>query len=165
MDKLTHLLRVEFLPAVVGAYLLAIDLPAALPVRFGRRRRAVLLAGRYVYCGSAYGPGGLRARVGRHLRRDKPIRWHVDRLTAAGRIVEVLAVPDGDECDLFAAVSGCPGAAVPLPGFGSSDCRRCPAHLLRVPLTFSPGNGIAGQAYTAVEVVPPSHREGNIAAS
>ena len=165
MDELTQPLRVESLPSAVGAYLLTIDLPAAVPLRFGRQPATVLPAGRYVYCGSAYGPGGLRARVGRHLRRDKPIRWHVDRLTAAGRVVEVLTVPDGDECDLFAAVSNVPNAAVPLPGFGSSDCRRCPAHLLRVPLTFSVGNGIAGQAYTAVEVVPPSHREGNIAAS
>lgn len=165
MDELTHPLCVECLPSAVGAYLLTIDLVATLPLRFGRKPATALPAGRYVYCGSAYGPGGLRARVGRHLRRDKPIRWHVDRLTAAGRVIEVLTVLDGDECDLFAAVSDCLGTAVPLPGFGSSDCRRCPAHLLRVPLTFSPGNRIAGQAYTAVEVAPPSHREGNIAAS
>ncbi len=165
MDELTHPLCVESLPTAVGAYLLTVDLATALPLRFGRRRSAVLPPGRYVYCGSAYGPGGLRARVGRHLRHDKPIRWHVDQLTAAGRIGEVAVIPGGNECGLFAVVSSCMGAAVPLAGFGSSDCRRCPAHLLSVPLTFSLGNKFGGQAYMAVEVVPPSHREGNIAAS
>ena len=165
MDELTRPLRVDALPTAVGAYLLTIDLTTALPLHLGRRPPTVLPPGRYVYCGSAYGPGGLRARVGRHLRRDKPIRWHVDRLTTAGRIAGVLTLPGGNECDLFAAVSGDPDSDVPLPGFGSSDCGRCPAHLLRVPLTFSLGNKFGGQAYMAGEVVPPSHREGNIAAS
>jgi hypothetical protein len=26
-----------------------------------------------------------------------------------------------------------PGTSVPLPGFGSSDCRSCPAHLVALP--------------------------------
>ncbi len=165
MDKLTPPAAGFALPAAGGAYALTVDLSAALPLRLGRRPPVVLPAGRYVYCGSAYGPGGLRARVGRHLRRGKPVRWHVDRLTAAGRVVEVLVRPDGDECGLFAALAACPGAVVPLPGFGSSDCRRCPAHLLRLPPDFSVGNGTAGQAYMAGEVAAAGHREGNIAAS
>lgn len=165
MDELTRPLVADALPTAVGAYVLTVDLAAALPLRLGRQPPTIMPAGRYVYCGSAYGPGGLRARLGRHLRRDKAVRWHIDRLTAAGRMVEAVAVPGGNECDLFAALSDCPDSRVPLPGFGSSDCRRCPAHLLAVPLTLSLGNKFGGQAYTAVEVVPPSHREGNIAAS
>ena len=31
------------------------------------------------------------------------------------------------------------GTGVPLPGFGSSDCRHCPAHLARVPHDFDHG--------------------------
>ena len=95
--------------------------------------RRVLPAGCYAYCGSAYGPGGLQARIGRHLRADKALRWHVDRLTAAGRIVDFRAVPGGRECDLLDRLLEAPGASVPVPGFGSSDCRRCPAHLVALP--------------------------------
>ncbi len=43
------------------------------------------------------------------------------------------AVPGGRECDLLARVLDIPGASVPVPGFGSSDCRACPAHLVTLP--------------------------------
>ncbi len=117
-----------------GAYVLLIELGAPLALEV-----ASLPAGRYAYCGSAYGPGGLKARIGRHLRRDKPMRWHVDHLTKAGRVVDVQAVPGGRECDLLARVLEMAGASVPVPGFGSSDCRRCPAHLVALPDDFDLG--------------------------
>ena len=111
-------------PAVAGAYALIIDLD---------RPAAGLSPGRYLYAGSARGPGSIRARVARHLRPEKKPHWHVDRLTEAGRVVEWVAVPGGDECRIFAAAMALPGATVPKPGFGSPDCRRCPSHLLRLP--------------------------------
>lgn len=126
------------LPIEHGAYVLAIRLDAACAVR-GRGGDRVLPPGRYLYCGSAYGPGGLRARIARHLRRRKPIRWHVDRITRGGAVFAVWAVPGGHECDLVAALAGFP---TPVPGFGSSDCRHCVSHLLAwpkgVPLPFGP---------------------------
>lgn len=85
--------------------------------------------GLYAYCGSAYGPGGLRARIARHMKPDKTPRWHVDRLTAAGRIVRIAAHEGGWECDLVDRLRAA-GGRTPLRGFGSSDCRRCRAHLL-----------------------------------
>ncbi len=123
----------EPVPSGPGAYVLLIDLDAPLALEVARLPRAALPAGRYAYCGSAYGPGGLKARVGRHLHADKALRWHVDHLTRAGRVVEVQAVPGGRECDLLARVLEMAGASVPVPGFGSSDCRRCPAHLVALP--------------------------------
>ncbi len=57
-----------------GAYLLLIDLAAPLALAIPRLGVATLAPGRYVYGGSAYGPGGLRARIGRHLRADKTPR-------------------------------------------------------------------------------------------
>ncbi len=119
-----------------GAYVLLIDLGAPLALEVASLPGAVLPAGRYAYCGSAYGPGGLKARIGRHLRADKAHHWHVDRLTAAGRIVAFRAVPGGRECDLLARVLKMPGASVPVPRFGSSDCRACPAHLAALPAGF-----------------------------
>ena len=57
--------------------------------RFGK---LTLAAGQYAYVGSAHGPGGLRARVGRHLRAEKPLHWHIDYLTAALPVMHVVTV-------------------------------------------------------------------------
>jgi len=95
-----------------------------------------LAAGLYVYVGSAHGPGGLRARVGRHLRREKPHHWHVDHLTAVLPVVHVVVSDSAAalECAWAQRLSALGGASVPVLGFGSSDCRnRCPAHLIRLP--------------------------------
>lgn len=118
------------LPAVAGAYVLAISLTQPVAVTIGGRKTQTLSAGRYLYVGSARGPGGMRARIARHLRRRKPMRWHVDRLTTRGRVVAVWAFANGDECALVGRLRGLP---VPLPGFGSSDCDRCRSHLLTWP--------------------------------
>jgi Uri superfamily endonuclease len=119
------------LPASPGAYMLWVrcDRPVALAGRFAG---TVLAPGSYLYFGSARGPGGLRARVHRHLRADKRPRWHLDQLTTAPGVQLAARVwPGGGECAWRRAVQAC-GATVPVPGFGSSDCRRCPAHLLRL---------------------------------
>ena len=86
-------------PAGVGAYALLVALDAPLLACAGRRS-ALLAPGRYIYCGSARGPGGLRARLGRHMRRGKRRRWHIDQLTEAGRVLGAWIAPDGDECAL-----------------------------------------------------------------
>ncbi|MCW2306976.1 GIY-YIG nuclease family protein [Rhodobium gokarnense] len=118
------------LPRAPGAYVLVLGLaePAALPARFGE---AMLPPGWYLYCGSARGPGGIAARLGRHLRREKKNRWHIDALTIAAGTIEAAAVPDGDECALVSKLSAFRNIDVPVPGFGSTDCRRCASHLLR----------------------------------
>ena len=120
------------LPTAPGAYALLIEVPRPFELPIRRLAERGLAAGRTLYGGAANGPGGIRARVRRHLRHDKAIRWHVDRLTAVGRVVAVHAAPGGSECALFEQVMKTPGASVPAPGFGGSDCRRCPAHLAAV---------------------------------
>ena len=120
-------------PAVAGAYALLIRLSRPLRAEIGALGPVDLPAGTYLYLGSANGPGGLRARLRRHLRADKKPHWHVDALTRQGEIAAVLAVPGGQECDLVARALNQPGVTIPHPGFGSSDCRRCKAHLLAVP--------------------------------
>jgi histidyl-tRNA synthetase len=112
-------------PQELGAYALWLRLAAPLGVRAGSCE-GDLPAGDYLYCGSAKGPGGLRARLARHMRREKRAHWHVDQLTQAGEILGAFILEDGDECALNAALNALP---IPLPGFGSSDCRRCAAHL------------------------------------
>ena len=116
-----------------GAYALVIQLANNLPIALPRRPPTMLPTGRYVYCGSAYGPGGLAGRVRRHLRQDRSQRWHVDRLTAVGTVIALGLAPGGSECALLSQIQELPGVELPIPGFGSSDCRLCPAHLAHLP--------------------------------
>lgn len=118
------------LPADKGAYVVLINLNHSLPVRLQRQDPVVLPPGRYLYCGSANGPGGIKARVSRHLRPEKSIRWHIDQLTTAGTPLGAWVVPGGNECNLAAQLFALP---IPIPGFGSSDCRTCTSHLFYWP--------------------------------
>lgn len=86
--------------------------------------------GFYVYVGSALGPGGLAARIGRYARQEKGLRWHVDYLRAVTELVEAWfrSGRRRKECLWAKRLAGMPGAEVPMPGFGSSDCG-CRSHL------------------------------------
>ncbi len=123
---------VDKLPSDPGAYLLAIRLSVPLHLDLSSLGTAVLPAGWYAYAGSAHGPGGIKARVARHLRQDKPVHWHVDTLTKVASDLQAFPVIGGRECDLLGALLEKPGYQVAVAGFGSSDCRRCPSHLLAV---------------------------------
>ena len=87
--------------------------------------------GWYIYIGSAFGPGGVRARVHRHRRRAKRTHWHIDHLRKITTLVEVWYThdPTPREHDWARALAASPGATIPLPGFGASGCR-CATHLL-----------------------------------
>ncbi len=118
------------LPRAPGAYLLLIGLARPLPLKLPSLPSAVLPAGWYLYGGSARGPGGIRARLSRHLARHGRLHWHVDHLTAAAASLRGFPVPGGDECALLRDVYRRAAVEIPVPGFGSSDCRRCKSHLL-----------------------------------
>lgn len=112
------------LPDGGGTYVLLCEASAdRAGVRIGRLGELSLEPGWYAYVGSAFGSGGLSARVGRHLRRDKPLRWHFDYLRpyVAVRAVWHAAGPTRCESAWAAALAALPGAAVPLAGFGASD--------------------------------------------
>ncbi|MBI4536748.1 MAG: GIY-YIG nuclease family protein [candidate division NC10 bacterium] len=118
------------LPARPGTYAVVFRVLTERSITVGRLGRLALRPGWYLYVGSAFGPGGLQARVSRHLRGDGRPRWHVDYLRAAAQPVEVWATSDPvpREHDWAAILSGLPGCDIPLRGFGASDCR-CPGHL------------------------------------
>jgi len=109
------------------SYQLIIEVGRDLELEVGALGRCRFPAGTYVYTGSAR--RNLEARVRRHLRRDKSLRWHIDYLLLAPdvRIVEV-QFSKLPECQLNARNGG----EIPVPGFGASDCRRgCGSHLKR----------------------------------
>jgi len=112
-----------------GVYHLLLHLGAPISVRIGRLGRFALPAGWYVYTGSAL--GGLEARIARHRRRRKRLRWHIDYLLTEARVVDVMVVPTTEptECARNREVLALPEASVIVPRFGASDCR-CSAHLV-----------------------------------
>lgn len=113
-----------------GAYLLTLRVTDALELERPLSGCWLLKPGWYLYAGSAWGSGGIKARVGRHFRKDKKPHWHIDHLTLQAANITALAVPDGKECDLVAELLGTGHFRIAVPGFGSSDCRRCKGHLL-----------------------------------
>jgi Uri superfamily endonuclease len=117
-------------PATPGAYVLAIRLARPVEITARGLPPASLLPRWYAYAGSARGSGGLAARIRRHLAAEKRAHWHVDTLTLAAAKIEATVFPGQSECALLARLMELDGAVVPLPGFGASDCRTCPAHLV-----------------------------------
>lgn len=121
------------LPGSFGAYGLVIHLTAPLALDRQRWQDRSLESGLYIYCGNANAPGGIGARLQRHARPSKLHHWHVDALTSGGRVIGAGAFVGGNECQIMGGLIRGQGAQIPLPGFGSSDCRDCEAHLVRIP--------------------------------
>jgi Uri superfamily endonuclease len=121
------------LPGAPGTYVLWLHVDDRVSMQVGKLGTITLPCGIYAYVGSAHGPGGLRARLRRHLRADKPIHWHIDAVTA---LVPVQAIwfepsPERLECQWARALAALPAVVAPFPGFGSSDCR-CRSHFFAV---------------------------------
>ena len=103
-------------------------------LQIGRLGGMQLSKGWYVYVGSAFGPGGVAARVSRHLQRHKTRHWHIDHLIWATTVREVWYSQrqrDLEHCWAQAALDQ-PAARNLLHGFGASDCL-CLSHLVRFP--------------------------------
>ncbi len=129
----------RLVPAEPGTYAIVCENAASVVLRVGQLGRFALDRGRYLYVGSAHGPGGIRARVTRHLRQEKRLHWHIDYLTAMLPVVYIVAVPGRNpmECAWVGRLAALPDVSVPIRRFGSGDCREgCPAHLLRLPDEF-----------------------------
>jgi endonuclease-3 len=110
-----------------GVYCLHLRLAKARSVRFGGEEH-LLPHGHYFYTGSAM--NALEARIGRHLSSRRKTHWHIDHLMAVAAIHRVHRLATGSraaECRLAALLEREAGA-VPVPGFGCSDCR-CGSHL------------------------------------
>jgi Uri superfamily endonuclease len=131
------------LPSLSGSYALILHLDSPTLLRIGYMGLVPLLPGDYIYTGSARGPGGLAARVGRHLRppEERRARWHIDHLTAIAPPLALVARVGDDkeryECRWAAVLARQPGTSRPIPRFGSSDCA-CLSHLIRWPVHLTP---------------------------
>lgn len=127
------------IPRAPGIYSLLIVVGESLTVRIGSLGVLTIPTGNYVYLGSAKGPGGLRARIARHLSKNKKIRWHIDYILAAGpvRIDTIVFAQESyrRECVLTPSLEES-GFTHPRKGLGSSDCRSCTSHFLKCPYSM-----------------------------
>ena len=114
-----------------GTYALVLQCPASATTQVGRWGRLSLEPGYYIYVGSAFGPGGVQARVLRHCRRSKSRHWHIDYLREYLSPVGAWYnhEPTHLEHEWAGLLSGMGGLSS-IPGFGCSDCR-CGSHLFR----------------------------------
>jgi len=119
------------LPAEPGAYLLLLRLARARRLSIGAAGERRLEPGWYLYAGSARGPGGLAARVGRHLRGPGRVRWHVDHLRQVMSARGAWVRPGGDSCAALAEIVSA-GVGQTVPGIGASDCPNCASHVIRL---------------------------------
>lgn len=113
----------------MGTYCLLLHLAGNSHITVGKLGSFDFPAGYYVYCGSAL--KGMAARIARHRRIGKKNHWHIDYLHSRAELVEVRAWASRQrlECGCSQQLQAMAGAAVPVPGFGSSDCR-CRTHLV-----------------------------------
>jgi len=113
-----------------GTYALILSSTAEKPVNIGKLGTLKLEPGFYVYVGSAFGPGGLQARVKHHIHQCGRPHWHLDYLRPALSVCEIWYTYDQTRREHQWATIHLQtrGSILPLPGFGASDCR-CPSHL------------------------------------
>ena len=113
-----------------GTYAIVLKPNGERSIKIGKLGMLRVQAGYYIYVGSAFGPGGLKARIAHHNRVSHRPRWHIDYLRTTAKIREVWYTydPRPMEHQWAGTFAGAKGITAPFPGFGSSDCN-CKAHL------------------------------------
>lgn len=124
----------EYILSIDGShqlYLLEWYLELDSEVEVGKLGSFLFSKGTYVYVGSA--KKNIKARVMRHLKREKKQRWHMDYLRPYIQVVKAISFPlHKGECSMKDFVEEHFQGFSPVKGFGSSDCR-CTSHLLKLP--------------------------------
>ncbi len=115
--------------SVHGTYLLLLECNINAVLSIGKLGKMNTETGYYLYVGSAFGPGGIHARVGHHQQIASRPHWHIDYFHTVVELVDTWCV-HGSRCehDWAHSLEHSETASVPLKGFGSSDCN-CVTHL------------------------------------
>jgi len=125
-----------------GSYLLLVELKSDRRITIGRLGDLHFRKGHYVYVGSAM--RNLSARVARHSRVRKKLRWHLDYLRQEADSVTPVPIRSSQrlECEIARAMASLLESGPE--GFGASDCD-CPTHLFwhpTNPLQSPPFHGV-----------------------
>lgn len=117
-----------------GTYALLLSASSPTTAEVGALGAVNLSEGAFVYVGSAFGPGGLAARLRRHVRPQKASpHWHVDYLREALSLHGAWVSTDDTrhECTWAQSIARLESSSIPLSGAGASDCD-CTSHFFRV---------------------------------
>jgi Uri superfamily endonuclease len=114
------------LPEAKGTYVLIASVSNMRHLEIGSLGRIDIIPGFYAYVGSAFGSGGLRARIGHHLESTAEPHWHIDYLLQVATPIEVWYTTANRKLEHHWAelLEGSPGYRSPIPRFGSSDYHR-----------------------------------------
>jgi Uri superfamily endonuclease len=115
-----------------GSYVLIFHCPTTKVVSVGSLGELTLKPGYYAYVGSAFGPGGVAARIRHHRQHSQRPHWHLDYLRPSLQLLEIWFSHDSQrrEHQWAGELASLRGARQPFPGFGASDCG-CSTHWLR----------------------------------
>jgi sugar fermentation stimulation protein A len=104
-----------------GVYIAVFYMSKDRRIQIGRFGRFRFHQGVYFYVGSAQ--RNLSARIKRHNRKKKTLRWYIDYLSAKANMLGAITIsgPRKLECKLAKKLSSMFELAVP--GFGASDCK------------------------------------------
>jgi Uri superfamily endonuclease len=121
------------IPKSKGTYALILCLDREQRIQIGKLGAFEFPTGYYLYIGSAFGPGGLAGRLGRHLSLNQATtsrHWHIDYLHRQAPVIAAWFSQHQTrhEHDWAALAEKLAGCSCPAPRFGASDCR-CHAHL------------------------------------
>jgi Uri superfamily endonuclease len=114
-----------------GTYALLLKNKLNRNIRVGKLGIYTFQPGYYFYLGSALGPGGLRGRLNRHIRRNKKKHWHIDYIRSSMKLLEIwYAVQNkNSECLWASKLKLLAKNSKEIIKFGSSDCK-CKSHLI-----------------------------------
>jgi Uri superfamily endonuclease len=114
------------LPEDHGTYVLIARVLQTKRLGIGSLGEFDITPGFYAYVGSAFGSGGLRARLGLHLESLAEPHWHIDYLLEVATPIEIwFTTADRKlEKDWAELLEEAPGFRVPIARFGSSDYHR-----------------------------------------
>ena len=115
--------------SVRGTYLLLLECNNKAKLSIGKLGKIYTEPGYYLYVGSAFGPGGIQARIRHHRKTAARPHWHIDYLRSAAELMDAWCVY-GSHCEheWATGLMQNEAATMPLKGFGSSDCD-CATHL------------------------------------
>jgi Uri superfamily endonuclease len=114
-----------------GTYALILKSRSKAKIQVGRWGQFDLIRGYYIYVGSAFGPGGVRARISRHCRKTKPKHWHIDYLREFLSPVSAWYSHKTERLEhRWAWAFSEMDSMSSVRGFGCSDCK-CDSHLFR----------------------------------
>jgi Uri superfamily endonuclease len=114
-----------------GTYLLILERESPLVnVSVGKLGCFDCVPGYYLYVGSAFGPGGLSARLKHHQKRQKlRPHWHLDYLRPYTKLLDIWTVASALNLEQRWCTTLSHMFAPAIPGFGASDSH-CLSHLL-----------------------------------